>query len=155
MTNSVAMPLSAVPAPEEAVSTAPAGQGLWAYSPVDDRLHDECGVFGVFGHPDAARLTALGLHALQHRGQESAGIVSYDSGRFHSERQLGLVGDRRWRDEYTQHQHAGHNGHNFAECHLPHPQPFIPDEKSLVLLFRIHHAQSAHPKSCHAPFLPP
>ena len=69
-------------------------KGLWAYSPVDDRLHDECGVFGVLGHPDAARLTALGLHALQHRGQESAGIVSYDGKLFHSERHLGLVGDR-------------------------------------------------------------
>ena len=45
----------------------------------DDRLREECGVFGIFGHPDAAALTALGLHALQHRGQESAGIVSYDN----------------------------------------------------------------------------
>jgi amidophosphoribosyltransferase len=43
---------------------------------VDDRFHDECGVFGVFGHPEAANLTYLGLYALQHRGQESAGIVS-------------------------------------------------------------------------------
>jgi len=58
-----------------------------------DRLREECGVFGVFGHPDAAAITALGLHALQHRGQEAAGIVTYDSGRFHSERRLGLVGD--------------------------------------------------------------
>src|SRR5947207_1310221 len=58
-----------------------------------DRLREECGVFGVFGHPDAAAITALGLHALQHRGQEAAGIVSFDRGRFHSERRLGLVGD--------------------------------------------------------------
>ncbi|MCA0320139.1 MAG: amidophosphoribosyltransferase [Proteobacteria bacterium] len=58
-----------------------------------DRLHEECGVFGVFSHPDAAALTALGLHALQHRGQEAAGIVSFDGQRFHSERRLGLVGD--------------------------------------------------------------
>ena len=58
-----------------------------------DRLREECGVFGVFGHPDAAALTALGLHALQHRGQEAAGIVAYDGERFHSERRLGLVGD--------------------------------------------------------------
>ena len=43
-----------------------------------DRFHEECGVFGVYGHQDAAALTALGLHALQHRGQEAAGIVSYD-----------------------------------------------------------------------------
>jgi amidophosphoribosyltransferase len=58
-----------------------------------DRLHEECGVFGVCGHPDAAALTALGLHALQHRGQEAAGIVSFDGSRFHSERRMGLVGD--------------------------------------------------------------
>jgi len=58
-----------------------------------DRLREECGVFGVFGHPDAAAITALGLHALQHRGQEAAGIVSFDGRRFHSERRMGLVGD--------------------------------------------------------------
>ncbi|PLX39644.1 MAG: amidophosphoribosyltransferase [Hyphomicrobiales bacterium] len=59
----------------------------------DDHLHEECGVFGVFGHRDAAALTALGLHALQHRGQEAAGIVSFDGNQFHSERHIGLVGD--------------------------------------------------------------
>jgi len=58
-----------------------------------DRLHEECGIFGIFGHPDAAAITALGLHALQHRGQEAAGIVAFDGRRFHSERRLGLVGD--------------------------------------------------------------
>jgi amidophosphoribosyltransferase len=58
-----------------------------------DRLREECGVFGIFGHPDAAAITALGLHALQHRGQEAAGIVTFDSQRFHSERRMGLVGD--------------------------------------------------------------
>lgn len=59
----------------------------------DDRLREECGVFGVYNHPDAAALTALGLHALQHRGQEAAGIVTYDGRNFHSERRMGLVGD--------------------------------------------------------------
>ncbi|MEO1280247.1 MAG: amidophosphoribosyltransferase [Pseudomonadota bacterium] len=59
----------------------------------DDRLREECGVFGILGHPDASALTALGLHALQHRGQEAAGIVTYDGEQFHSERKLGLVGD--------------------------------------------------------------
>jgi amidophosphoribosyltransferase len=58
-----------------------------------DTLREECGVFGIFGHPDAAAITALGLHALQHRGQEAAGIVAFDGKRFHSERRLGLVGD--------------------------------------------------------------
>ena len=59
----------------------------------DDKLHDECGVFGLYGHPDATVHTALGLHALQHRGQEAAGIVSFDGTHFHSHRSLGNVGD--------------------------------------------------------------
>jgi amidophosphoribosyltransferase len=64
-----------------------------AFDPHADRLREECGVFGIFGHRDAAAITALGLHALQHRGQEAAGIVTFDGQRFHSERRLGLVGD--------------------------------------------------------------
>lgn len=59
----------------------------------DDRLREECGVFGVYGNTDAGALTALGLHALQHRGQEAVGIVTCDGEHFHSERHLGLVGD--------------------------------------------------------------
>jgi amidophosphoribosyltransferase len=59
----------------------------------DDKLHEECGVFGVWNVVDAAAVTALGLHALQHRGQEATGIVSYDGRRFHQHRGLGLVGD--------------------------------------------------------------
>jgi amidophosphoribosyltransferase len=59
----------------------------------DDHFHDECGVFGVYGHAEASALTALGLHALQHRGQEAAGIVTYDGQQFHVERHIGLVGD--------------------------------------------------------------
>jgi amidophosphoribosyltransferase len=59
----------------------------------DDKLHEECGVFGVIGHTDSAALTALGLHALQHRGQEAAGIVTFDGDHFHTHRALGLVGD--------------------------------------------------------------
>lgn len=58
----------------------------------DDKLKEECGVFGIFGHKDAATLTALGLHAIQHRGQESAGIVTYDGEHFNSHKGLGLVG---------------------------------------------------------------
>src|SRR4029453_3044696 len=64
-----------------------------------DRLREECGVFGIFGHPDAAAITALGLHALQHRGQEAAGIVSFYGKRFHSERRMGLLGDNSSRRE--------------------------------------------------------
>ncbi len=59
----------------------------------DDKLREECGVFGIFGHTDAAAHTVLGLHALQHRGQEAAGIVSFDGSRFHSHRSMGLVAD--------------------------------------------------------------
>jgi amidophosphoribosyltransferase len=73
---------------------APAGQEVeTAFDLNADRLREECGVFGILGHPDAAAITALGLHALQHRGQEACGIVSFDGKRFHSERRLGLVGD--------------------------------------------------------------
>ncbi len=59
----------------------------------DDRLHEECGIFGIFGNADASAHTALGLHALQHRGQEAAGIVSFDGEHFHNHRALGRVGD--------------------------------------------------------------
>ena len=57
------------------------------------KLKEECGVFGVFDNKDAAALTALGLHALQHRGQEGCGIVTSDEKNFYAERRLGLVGD--------------------------------------------------------------
>jgi amidophosphoribosyltransferase len=60
----------------------------------DDHFHEECGVFGVFGHAEAAALVALGLHALQHRGQEAAGIVSYDGKQFPAHRAMGLVGEQ-------------------------------------------------------------
>jgi amidophosphoribosyltransferase len=57
----------------------------------DDRFHDECGVFGVFGHEEASKLTYLGLYALQHRGQESAGMVSSDGTELHLHRAMGEV----------------------------------------------------------------
>ena len=71
-------------------------------TPFDDKLHEECGVFGVFGHEDAGALTALGLHALQHRGQEAAGIVTFDGAQFISERHVGLVGDIFGKEGHTQ-----------------------------------------------------
>ena len=61
--------------------------------PLDDRFHDECGVFGIFGAEEAANLTYLGLHSLQHRGQESAGIVSTDGATLFAHRAMGLVQD--------------------------------------------------------------
>ena len=64
-----------------------------ARDPEDDSPRLECGVFGVFDVGDAAAVTALGLHALQHRGQEACGIASFDGRRFHTERHLGYVGD--------------------------------------------------------------
>ena len=57
------------------------------------KLNEECGVFGISNTPDASTLTALGLHALQHRGQEGCGIVSFDGKQYHSEKRFGLVGD--------------------------------------------------------------
>jgi amidophosphoribosyltransferase len=59
----------------------------------DDHLHEECGVFGVYGHGESAALVALGLHALQHRGQEAAGIVTFDGKEFPAHRAMGLVGE--------------------------------------------------------------
>jgi len=58
-----------------------------------DKFHDECGVVGVYGHPDAANLVYLGLYALQHRGQESAGIAASSNGKMHLEVGMGLVAD--------------------------------------------------------------
>src|SRR2546427_5207872 len=59
----------------------------------DDRFHDRCGLFGIWGHPEAARLAYLGLYALQHRGQESAGIVATDGEQLRLEKGMGLVND--------------------------------------------------------------
>ncbi|MFQ5780932.1 MAG: amidophosphoribosyltransferase [Nitrospiria bacterium] len=58
-----------------------------------DKLHEACGIFGVYGHPEAANLTYLGLYSLQHRGQEASGIVSYDGQTFYQEKGAGLVAD--------------------------------------------------------------
>jgi len=78
----------------------------------DDKLHEECGVFGIFNHDDAAALTTLGLHSLQHRGQEAAGIVSFDGTQFHAERHMGLIGDTFTKQSVLQrlggHQAIGH-----------------------------------------------
>src|SRR5687768_17403234 len=83
------MPFSSAPA--AALERLPLSLTL---SPVDDdHFHDQCGLFGVFGHLEAAHLTYLGLHALQHRGQESAGIVSSDGAKLHVEKGMGLVND--------------------------------------------------------------
>ena len=77
-----------------------------------DTFHEECGVFGIYGHPDAANLTYLGLYALQHRGQESAGIVSTDGKKLYSEKSMGLVADIFTEDRIKKlpgHAAVGHN----------------------------------------------
>jgi amidophosphoribosyltransferase len=72
---------------------APASSSPSSRDPADDSLRLECGVFGVFETPEAARLVALGLHALQHRGQEACGIAAFDGQGFHTERHMGHVAD--------------------------------------------------------------
>ena len=104
----------------------------YAYDPDDDRLREECGVFGVFGNPEAAALTALGLHALQHRGQEGCGIVTCDSDIFHQERRQGLVGDHFNRADIihrlTGSMAIGHNRYSTTgEVALRNVQPFFAD----------------------------
>ncbi|HEU0283689.1 MAG TPA: amidophosphoribosyltransferase [Sphingomicrobium sp.] len=70
------------------------------FEPLDgDKLHEECGIFGIWGADNAASFVALGLHALQHRGQEAAGITSYDGAHFHSHRAMGHVAGNFDRDE--------------------------------------------------------
>jgi len=56
-------------------------------------LNEECGIFGIWGHPQAAQVTYFGLHSLQHRGQEGAGILSNDHGKLKRHRDLGLVAE--------------------------------------------------------------
>jgi amidophosphoribosyltransferase len=77
-----------------------------------DKFHEECGVFGIYGHPDAANLTYLGLYALQHRGQESAGIVSSDGKQLYAQKAMGLVADIFTEDRIKKlpgHMAIGHN----------------------------------------------
>ena len=65
----------------------------------DDKLREECGVFGIWGAETASAVVALGLHALQHRGQEAAGITTYDGRSFHSHRAMGHVAGNFDKDE--------------------------------------------------------
>ncbi len=97
-----------------------------------DRLKEECGVFGIFDNKDAAALTALGLHALQHRGQEACGIVTFDEKKFYAERRLGLVGDNFTKGKILEKlpgNHAiGHNRYSTAGNNLiKNVQPFFAD----------------------------
>ncbi|UCF32172.1 MAG: amidophosphoribosyltransferase [bacterium] len=87
-----------------------------------DKFREECGVFGVFGHPEAANLTYLGLYALQHRGQESAGIASTDGSRVYRHGEMGLVNDIFTPDIITRLPGTvaiGHNRYSTAGQSLP------------------------------------
>ena len=79
---------------------------------MQDKFHDECGAVGVFGHPEAANLVYLGLYALQHRGQESAGIVANDQGSLHLEVGMGRVADVFSNERLKKLQGASALGHN-------------------------------------------
>ena len=97
-----------------------------------DKLKEECGVFGVSNRDDAARLVALGLHSLQHRGQEGCGIVSFDGKSFHSEKRQGLVGDHFTNIETIKrlpgNSAIGHNRYSTTgETSLRNIQPFFAD----------------------------
>jgi amidophosphoribosyltransferase len=81
------------PARPDLAAQAQPAPGAALHRFLADKPRDECGVFGIFGHPDSAAHTALGLHALQHRGQEAAGIVAFNGRHFNAHRDLGLVGD--------------------------------------------------------------
>ncbi len=97
-----------------------------------DKLREECGIFGISNHDDASALVALGLHALQHRGQEGCGIVSFDGKNYHSEKRHGLVGDH-FTDPNTIKRLPGNSaiGHNrystTGETSLRNIQPFFAD----------------------------
>ena len=97
-----------------------------------DKLKEECGIFGISNHDDSAALTALGLHALQHRGQEGCGIASFDGKNYHLEKKQGLVGDhftntnviKRLPGNFA----IGHNRYSTTgETSLRNIQPFFAD----------------------------
>jgi len=96
------------------------------------KLKEECGIFGIFNNKDAASLTALGLHALQHRGQEGCGIVTYDGKNYFLEKRLGLVGDNFTKKDVLKnlpgHDAIGHNRYSTTGNNLiKNVQPFFAD----------------------------
>ncbi len=96
------------------------------------KVREECGIFGIYNSQDASALTALGLHALQHRGQEGCGIVTFDGKNFHSEKRNGLVGDNFTNKEVLKklpgNRAIGHNRYSTTgEASLRNIQPFFAD----------------------------
>jgi len=97
-----------------------------------DRLKEECGVFGIYDNKDAAALTALGLHALQHRGQEGCGILTFNGKNFYAEKKLGLVGDNFTKGKVLEklpgNYAIGHNRYSTTGNNLiKNVQPFFAD----------------------------
>ena len=96
---------------------------------MSDKFHDECAVMGVYGHPEAANMVYLGLYALQHRGQESCGIVTSDGKSLISHRQMGLVADAFKEDVIKRLEGRSAIGHNrystTGQSHLKNAQPFV------------------------------
>ena len=97
-----------------------------------DKLREECGIFGISNHVESSALVALGLHALQHRGQEGCGIVSFDGKNYHSEKRQGLVGDHFTNSETLKRLPGsfavGHNRYSTTgETSLRNIQPFFAD----------------------------
>src|SRR6058998_604398 len=94
-----------------------------------DKFHDECAVFGIYGHKEASNLTYLGLYALQHRGQEASGIVSGDGEHFYVHKGMGLVADiyhEATLDKLPGSMAIGHNRYSTAGGHdLKNVQPLI------------------------------
>ncbi|MBB4267688.1 amidophosphoribosyltransferase [Roseospira visakhapatnamensis] len=101
---------------------------VYALDPGSDRLREECAVFGILGTSDAAAHTALGLHALQHRGQEATGLVAHDGERFNVHRGLGQVADvfakRRVMDGLVGNAAIGHN--RYSTTGAPNPRNIQP-----------------------------
>jgi amidophosphoribosyltransferase len=94
-----------------------------------DKMHEECGIFGIYGHPEAGNLTYLGLYALQHRGQEASGIVTYDGKTFYQEKGTGLVADIFSEDRLKRLKGSAAIGHNrystTGESNLENVQPLM------------------------------
>ncbi|HXN07730.1 MAG TPA: amidophosphoribosyltransferase, partial [Nitrospiria bacterium] len=94
-----------------------------------DRFHEECAVFGIYANSEAAKMTYLGLYALQHRGQEGSGIVSSDGKIFHVEKGLGLVSDIFTQDRLKKlpgNMAVGHNRYStHGENSMKNVQPLV------------------------------
>lgn len=115
-------------------------------------MKEECGVFGVFGHPDAARLTFLGLYALQHRGQESAGIATSHNGRFRLVKEMGLVSeifDQKVLCNLNGNISLGHVRYSTTgSSHIKNAQPFLVDSSKGTLAIA-HNGNIVNAKELH------